>query len=74
MAAVVCSGSEVGTEVDVGVGVDVAATEEVGANVAEGAGAGLTSAAVATPAIPGPASIETANRATPIVLTVGLRD
>lgn len=74
MAGGVCSGSEVWTAVDVGAGVDVAATEEAGADVAEGAGAGLTSAAVATPAMPGPASIETANRAIPRVLKSGLRD
>ena len=63
-----------GSEMDVGARVGVAATEEVGVDVAEGAGAGLTSAAVATPAMPGPPSNVTANMAAPIVLKSGLRD
>lgn len=57
------NGADAGEGADVGAGDAAVPGAEV--EVAEGVGAGLTSAAVATSAMPGPASNETANRAVP---------
>ncbi|MFF2344251.1 hypothetical protein [Pseudarthrobacter sp. NPDC058119] len=64
------NGAGAGEAVDVGAG-DAAV---LGAGAADGVGAGLTSAAVATPAIQGPAINETANRAVPRDFMTGRRD
>ena len=57
-----------------GAGAGVADTLGTGVEVVEGVGAGLTSAAVAGPAMPGPASNETANSTVPRDFMTGRRD